>query len=102
MKRMIFAATFGILGGSASNAEIILEKVATPCGTPKEVHDILKINMPSPRTIGKGGDSQGNEIAILFTGDNYWALVATMSVDRLCIVASGRTWQVIDDGGKSF
>ena len=96
MKPIIVSTLLIMFATSAPRAEISLEKVATPCGTLQEVHDLLRINMPNPQSIAKGGDSRGNDIAILLTGDNYWALVATLSATRLCIVASGRNWTVIE------
>ena len=40
----------------------------------------------------------GAEIATLFTGNGYWALLATMSPDSVCVVASGFNWTVTEPG----
>ena len=100
MKRRIIAAALGIFAAPAANAAVDLVQVPVACGTLEDVQDLLNVNMPSPETIGKGGNSRGEDLVALLTGaTGYWALVATMSPTNVCVVASGRTWKTIEPGG---
>lgn len=85
-----------ILAASAANAAVDLIKVPAMCGTSTEVLNALAVKMPNPEAIGKGGDGRGKDIATLFTGNGYWALLALMSSDSVCVVASGRNWTVTE------
>ncbi|MEX0854109.1 MAG: hypothetical protein WD036_12635 [Bauldia sp.] len=91
MTRTILVSAF-LLAASAANAAVDLVQVPALCGTSTEVLGTLAAKMPNPRLIGKGGDSRGQEIATLFTGNGYWALIALMSPQSVCVVASGHTW----------
>jgi hypothetical protein len=73
-----------------------LIKVPAMCGTAAEILETLALKMPNPRAIGKGGDGRGTDIATLFTGNGYWALLALMSPTSVCVVASGYNWTVTD------
>jgi hypothetical protein len=95
MRCAILMSAF-ILAASAANAAVDLVQVPAMCGTSAEVLEILAAKMPNPEMIGKGGDGRGKEIATLFTGNGYWALLAMMSPDRVCVVASGYTWAVTE------
>jgi hypothetical protein len=103
MTQRIVALALALFATTPVNAEIDLVKVATPCGTLEDVYDLLHPKMPTSTTIGKGGDSRGEQIAILLTGEDYWALVATLAPGRVCVVASGRNWTVTEPGAaKAF
>jgi len=104
MKRRIIAAALGILAASAANAAVDLVQVPVACGTLQDVQNLLSVNMPSPETIGKGGNSRGEDLVVLLTGaTGYWALVATMSPTNVCVVASGRNWRTIEpEGAKAY
>jgi hypothetical protein len=99
MKRTIIAAALSVFAAPAANAAIDLVQVPAACGTLQDVKDLLSVNMPSADTIGKGGNSRGEDLVTLLTGSTgYWALVATMSPTSVCIVASGRNWTTIAPG----
>lgn len=89
------AALAFMLTASAAHA-VDLIKVPVMCGTAAEVLETLAVKMPNPRAIGKGGDGRGADIATLFTGNGYWALLALMSPTSVCVVASGYNWTVAD------
>jgi hypothetical protein len=91
------------LAASTANAVVDLIQVPAVCGTSAEVFDTLAIKMPNPNAIGKGGNSRGEDIATLFTGNGYWALIAIMSADSVCVVASGSHWTVTEpEGTKAY
>ena len=92
------AAALAILPAPAAHAAVELVQVSAACGTMAEVHELLAVNMPHPEPIGKGGDSHGQDLVVLFTGTGYWALVAKLSADRVCVVASGRNWTAVVPG----
>jgi hypothetical protein len=99
MKRRIIVAAFCIFAAPAANAAVDLVQVPVACGTLTDVKTLLDVNMPSPETIGKGGNSRGEDLVTLLTGaSGYWALVATMSPTSVCVVASGRNWRTIEAG----
>lgn len=79
-----------------AHAAVGLKSVPALCGPATEVLGTLGARMPNPKEIGRGGDSQGAPIATLFTGNGYWALVAMMSPDNVCVVASGHNWTVTE------
>lgn len=81
---------FMIAASPAGAVEVV--KVPAMCGTSAEILDTLSARMPNPELLGKGGDSQGKEIATLLTGDGYWALLALMTPEHVCVVASGYNW----------
>jgi hypothetical protein len=85
-----------MLAASTANAAVDLIKVPAMCGTAAEVLNTLAVKMPNPEAIGKGGDGRGKDIATLFTGNGYWALLALMSPDSVCVVASGYNWTVAE------
>ena len=90
MKRTILILA-AALAASAANAAVDVVQVPAICGSPNDVFDALAVRMPNPEMVGKGGNSQGTQTATLFTGNGYWALLATMS-DGVCVVASGFNW----------
>lgn len=103
MKRTIIAAALSIIAVPAADAAVDLVQVPVACGTLQEVQNLLDVNMPSPDTIGKGGNSRGEDLVVLLTGaSGYWALVATMSPTNVCVVASGRNWKTIDPGIQAY
>lgn len=103
MKRTMIAAALSILAAPAANAAVDLVQVPVACGTLQDVQNLLDVNMPSPDTIGKGGNSRGEDLVVLLTGaTGYWALVATMSPTNVCVIASGRNWQTIDPGIRAY
>ena len=80
MKRLIVGAALSLFAAPAANAAVDLVRVPAACGTLHDIQNLLSANMPSPKTIGKGGNSRGEDLVVLLTGDSgYWALVATMS-----------------------
>lgn len=91
MRRILLVLAF-ILTASTANAGVDLIKVSALCGTAAEVLNSLAVKMPNPEAIGKGGDGRGKDIATLFAGNGYWALLALMSPDSVCVVASGYNW----------
>ena len=95
MKRPLLISAF-VLAASAANATVDLIKVPAVCGTAAEVLNSLAVKMPNPEAIGIGGDGRGNDIATLFTGNGYWALLALMSPESVCVVASGYSWTLTD------
>ena len=95
MRRTLLISAF-IFAASAANAAVDLIEVPAMCGTAAEVLNTLAVKMPNPEAIGKGGDGRGKDIATLFTGNGYWALLALMSPDSVCVVASGYTWRVTE------
>ncbi len=86
---------------SAAKAEVALIQVPATCGTLKDVRELLSIKMPNPEAVAKGGDSHGEDVAVLLAGDGYWALVANMSPGRVCVVASGYNWTAVVPGEAS-
>lgn len=103
MKRAIAIAALAVFAATAPNAAADLVQVPAACGTMEDVYQLLSRNMPHPKPIGKGGDSRGNDLVVLFAGSNYWALVAKLSPNQVCIVASGRNWHETASGdAKAF
>jgi hypothetical protein len=98
MKLMTSAAALLILAASTAHAEVNLIKVPALCGTAGEVLATLAVKMPKPEAIGKGGDGRGEDIATLFVGNGYWALLAMMSPANVCVVASGYNWTMSEPG----
>jgi hypothetical protein len=98
MKRTIIAAVLTAVLGTGANAAADLIQVPATCGTVKDVHELLNIKMPHPEPIAKGGNSRGEDVAVLLAGDGYWALVAKLSQDRVCVVASGYNWTTATPG----
>ena len=94
MNRMLLTAALSIFAASVANAAVSLIQVPALCGTSAEVLGTLAIKMPNPEEIGRGGNSRGEEVATLFAGNGYWALIAVMSPDSVCVVASGSRWTV--------
>ena len=91
------SAAFSLSAAPTANAAVDLVQVPVACGTLQDVQNLLSVNMPSPETIGKGGNSRGEDLVVLLTGaTGYWALVATMSPTSVCVVASGRNWTVTE------
>ena len=98
--QIVAAALVSIIAAPAARAEINLVQVPAACGTLKDVQDLLSANLPNPVTLGKGGNSRGEDLVVLLTGaSGYWALVATMSPTNVCVVASGRNWKTIEPRG---
>ena len=93
MKQAV-ALAFVVLFPATARAEIDLVRVPALCGTFAEVLGVLDAKMPDPEEIGRGTDNGGAPIATLLAGNGYWALLATMSGDRVCVVASGYNWAV--------
>jgi hypothetical protein len=98
MLRSIGLPAFVLLLGGAAQADVALVQVPAMCGSSAEILDGLAYKMPDPRVVGTGGDSQGEEIATLFSGNGYWALLAMVSPERVCVVASGHNWKAADTG----
>jgi hypothetical protein len=84
------------LFATAATAEVDLVKVPATCGAYQEVMAMLSGRMPNPHAIAKGGDSRGEDIVLLIADANYWALVAKVEPDKVCVVASGYNWAVIE------
>jgi hypothetical protein len=96
--RIVAAALLSIFSGPAAHAEINLVQTPAPCGTLQDVQDLL--NLATPRIIGKGGNSLGEDLVVLLKGPSgYWALIARMSPTKVCVLASGRNWKTIEPGG---
>ena len=93
---MRLAIGFGVLalavGATVAQAEVSLHDVPALCGPSVEILDTLGQKMPDPVAIGTGGDSRGEKVATLFVGNGYWALLALVSPERVCVVASGHDW----------
>jgi hypothetical protein len=102
MKCGTIAVALAVFGALPANAAISLLKVPAACGTMEEVTTFLSLKMPGPAEIGSGGDKRGVTIATLLSGNGYWALVATVSSDQVCVVASGREWTVGPVQAKSY
>jgi hypothetical protein len=99
MKCLFVVATLAVLAAPTAHASVDLVQVPAACGTLQDVLELLNVNMPSPETIGKGGNSRGDDLVVLLTASTgYWALVATMSPTNVCVVASGRGWKTIEPG----
>ena len=96
MKLAPVAAVLAFMLTAPAAHAVDLVQVPAMCGTAADVLSTLAVKMPNPEAIGKGGDSRGQEVATLFTGNGYWALLALMSPDKVCVVASGRNWTVAD------
>ena len=94
MKHSTITLAFSIFYSAAAYAEVDLMPVPAMCGSSADVLGTLNSRMPNPQEIGRGGDSRGAPIATLLTGNGYWALLAMMSSDRVCVVASGYNWTV--------
>ena len=90
------AAVLAFMLAAPAAYAVDLIKVPVMCGTAAEVLETLAVKMPNPQAIGKGGDGRGTDIATLFTGNGYWALLALMSPTSVCVVASGYNWTVTD------
>jgi hypothetical protein len=95
MTRTILSLAFA-LAASTAQAAVDIVKVPAMCGTSAEILDTLAVRMPKPELLGKGGDSRGQEIATLVTGNGYWALLALMSPENVCVVASGFNWTAVE------
>lgn len=86
-------ATFCILASNSSvHAAVDLVQVPIACGTLSEVGDLLSLRMQGTTIIGKGENSKGQDVAVLFSGSGRWALVTKFSAGKVCVVASGRNW----------
>ena len=96
MKVAPVAAVLAFVLTTPAAHAVDLIKVPAMCGTAAEILETLAVKMPSPQAIGKGGDGRGTDIATLFTGNGYWALLALMSPTSVCVVASGYNWTVTD------
>ena len=96
MKLASVAAVLAFMLTAPAARAVDLIKVPAMCGTAAEVLETLAVKMPNPQAIGKGGDARGTDIATLFTGNGYWALLALMSPTSVCVVASGYNWTVTD------
>ena len=96
MKLAPVAAVLAFMLATSAAHAVDLIKVPVMCGTAAEVLETLAVKMPNPQAIGKGGDGQGTDIATLFMGNGYWALLALMSPTSVCVVASGYNWTVAD------
>jgi len=93
---LVLAAALTFSVAPSANAAIDLVQVPAACGTLKDVYDLLNVNMPVRVTIGKGGDSRGDDLVVLFNGaGGHWALVAALSPNSYCVVASGRNWRTV-------
>ena len=103
MKRRIIVAALGIIAAPVANAAVGLSQVPAACRTVDEVRNLLSAKMPDPEEIGKGGDSKGAKIATMLVGNGYWALLATLAPDKVCVVASGHNWTIIEPASaKSY
>jgi hypothetical protein len=102
MKHGTIAVALAIFGMQPANAAISLLQVPAACGTMEEVTTFLRQKMPGQDAIGSGGDKRGATIATLITGNGYWALVATVSSDQVCVIASGHEWTVGPVQAKSY
>jgi hypothetical protein len=96
MKLAPLAAVLAFMLIAPAARAVDLIKVPAMCGTAAEILETLAVKMPTPQAIGKGGDGRGTDIATLFTGNGYWALLALMSPTSVCVVASGYNWTVTD------
>ena len=96
MNRVILAFALNILVAATASAAASLISVPAVCGTAADVLGTLAVKMPNPEEIGSGRDREGTPIATLFRGNGYWALIATMSSNKVCVVASGHNWTVIE------
>jgi hypothetical protein len=96
MKRSIIVLALSLSVPAAAHAGVDLIKVPALCGTSAEVLGTLRTKMPNPVEIGQGGDRRGAPIATLLSGNGYWALLATISPEQVCVVASGYNWILTD------
>lgn len=96
MKQAFWALAFIGLFATAATAEVDLVKVPATCGAHQEVMAVLSGRMPNPHAIAKGGDSHGQDVVLLIADANYWALVAKTEPGKVCVVASGYNWTVIE------
>lgn len=94
MIRIAAIVVFFHLSVNVARAEVDLVQVPVACGTIAEIYGLLQTKMPGMSRIGTGSDKRAQDIAVLFAGAEHWALVATMTADQICIVASGRIWTV--------
>ena len=101
MKRLIMTVILAGALATGAKAEVTLIQVPATCGTLKDVRELLSVKMPNPEAVAKGGDSHGEDVAVLLAGDGYWALVANMSPGRVCVVASGYNWTPVVPGEAS-
>ena len=92
MIRIAAAVVFFQFSLNLAQAEVNLVQVPVACGPVAEINDLLHNYMPGMSNIGKGSDARGQDVAVLFTGPEHWALVATTSANLLCVVASGSNW----------
>ncbi len=92
MLRIAAAVVFFQVSATIAQADVDLVKVPVPCGPTAEMYGLLQRNMPEMSNIGAGSDQRGQDVAVLFVGPEHWALIATVSADQICVVASGRTW----------
>ncbi len=102
MKRGTIAVALAIFGTLPASAAIGVLQVPAACGTMEEVTTFLSQKMPGQEEIGSGGDKRGETIATLLTGNGYWALVATVSSDQVCVIASGHEWTIGPVQAKSY
>src|SRR5262249_27641572 len=96
MKLSLCAAVLVGFHATGATAGVDLLKVPATCGPYQEVMAALGTRMPNPQAIAKGGDSHGEDVVLLMTDANYWALVAKMARGKVCVVASGYNWTVIE------
>ncbi len=92
MTKLLLAALLVAVTCQSALASVDLVQVPIACGTLEEVSDLLKLKMHESATLGKGANSKGEDVAALFSGSGRWALVTRFSIDRVCVVASGRNW----------
>jgi hypothetical protein len=96
MKKLLLIALFNLAFSQSVHAGVELVQVPVACGTIEAVSELLHLKMEKSTTLGKGGNSQGQEVAALFSGSNRWALVTRVSPNRVCVIASGRNWEPLD------
>lgn len=92
----ICAALLFCLSFTRSALAMDLVQVPIVCGSVDEVNQLLSLKMDDSTALGEGSDKHGQRVAALFTTEDRWAVVTKSPDGRVCIVASGRNWQVME------
>ena len=92
MSKIYYALLFNLfLSHSVSAVELV--QVPIVCGSTEEVNALLALKMDASTLVAEGANQNGQHVAALFASANHWALVTRFTNERVCVVASGRTWK---------
>ena len=96
MKKLFFTTLLSLGVCQSAIAGVDLVPVPVACGTIDDVSALLGLKMEQSSMIGKGNNSKDQDVAVLFSGSGRWDLVTRYSPNRVCVVASGRSWTPVE------